>query len=172
MRNDYYYHANCLSDNRVYNMYWLVSDSSMDEAVKKTLKEKWHDHWDKKENLMSPSKQMNLLGIIFFWSFTASLMYTSLVIIIPRYSGGTTTCVMSMVVYLIFIESAVNWILAARSWTSKVLPKTIHASGELPSGWKNCVTCQLVMPPRAHHCKICNMCVLKRDHHCFFTGKE
>ena len=142
----------------------------MDSSVQKTLKQKWIDHWDKKDKLFSPSKQMNILGMIFFWCFTASLMFTALHIIIPTYASSMIRHAMSIAVYLIFIESSVNWVLTALPWRCKVEPRLTGAMEELPYGWKNCVTCQLSIPPRAHHCKICNMCILKRDHHCFFTG--
>ncbi|XP_067667809.1 uncharacterized protein [Haliotis asinina] len=33
-----------------------------------------------------------------------------------------------------------------------------------------CVTCQMNIPPRAHHCDYCKKCILKRDHHCFMVG--
>lgn len=31
---------------------------------------------------------------------------------------------------------------------------------------RNCKTCKLVKPMRAHHCRVCNACCLKMDHHC------
>ncbi|XP_029671045.1 probable palmitoyltransferase ZDHHC24 [Formica exsecta] len=37
-------------------------------------------------------------------------------------------------------------------------------------GWRLCVICECLSPPRSWHCNTCNTCILKRDHHCVFTG--
>lgn len=36
--------------------------------------------------------------------------------------------------------------------------------------WEYCDTCEMHIPPRAHHCKVCKKCILKRDHHCYLVG--
>ena len=142
----------------------------MDASASKSLKEKWRDHWDTRHAMLSPSQQTNICGVIFFWFFTLSLMYSSLWITIPSYSTGFAQNMMLTVVLVIFIESCINWILAAQTKVNRVTSCDVVANGELPEGWRICVTCQVPTPPRSHHCKICNACVLKRDHHCFFTG--
>ncbi|XP_070149870.1 probable palmitoyltransferase ZDHHC24 [Polyergus mexicanus] len=37
-------------------------------------------------------------------------------------------------------------------------------------GWRLCVICECLSPPRSWHCNTCDTCILKRDHHCVFTG--
>ncbi|XP_029163855.1 LOW QUALITY PROTEIN: probable palmitoyltransferase ZDHHC24 [Nylanderia fulva] len=37
-------------------------------------------------------------------------------------------------------------------------------------GWRLCVICEGLSPPRSWHCNTCDVCILKRDHHCVFTG--
>ncbi|XP_018350671.1 PREDICTED: palmitoyltransferase ZDHHC22 [Trachymyrmex septentrionalis] len=37
-------------------------------------------------------------------------------------------------------------------------------------GWRLCVVCECLSPPRSWHCNTCDTCILKRDHHCVFTG--
>lgn len=36
--------------------------------------------------------------------------------------------------------------------------------------WRYCESCEIYIPPRAHHCDICQKCILKRDHHCYLVG--
>ena len=146
----------------------------MDGAPRLTLKQKWQDHWDTRDKMFAPSAQMNILGMLFFWLFTGSLMYTSLLILIPQLQPHDTYLqfCMKFAIYFIFVQSVANWFLAARRSACRVERNIQGNIGDsVPEGWRNCLTCQIDVPPRAHHCKVCNMCVLKRDHHCFFTGK-
>ena len=142
----------------------------MDSPGRKSLKEKWQDHWETRNSMFNASQQTNMFGVTFFWFFTLSLFYTTLWILIPTYPSATLRSVMSSAVWLIFVESLFNWFLAARSNSNHVTSRQLDSTSDLPEGWKTCITCQMVSPPRAHHCKICDKCVLKRDHHCFFTG--
>lgn len=143
----------------------------MDKRPQPSLKEKWHDHWNKRK-VSSTQEQANLAGVLFFWGFTATLMLTTLLFAIPhhyRYNENSKF-VASFLVLLIFIESAVNWVMCViikNSITDKINSEGINS---LPEGWKSCLICQKNTPPRAYHCKICQTCVLKRDCHCFLTG--
>lgn len=106
-------------------------------------------------------------GVPFFWVFTFSLMYTSLLVTIPAVLDANIGYYLSCFVYFIFVQSVVNWFLIARI---KKIDKNDYGGG-IPSGdWKNCDKCKAVAPPRSHHCPICDTCILRRDHHCYFTG--
>jgi palmitoyltransferase len=35
---------------------------------------------------------------------------------------------------------------------------------------KECLVCNGVKPPRAHHCSKCGRCVMRMDHHCPWVG--
>ena len=35
---------------------------------------------------------------------------------------------------------------------------------------KECLICNGVKPPRAHHCRKCGRCVMRMDHHCPWVG--
>lgn len=35
---------------------------------------------------------------------------------------------------------------------------------------KECLLCNGVKPPRAHHCRKCGRCVMRMDHHCPWVG--
>ena len=105
-------------------------------------------------------------GVPFFWAFTLSLMYSSLRVTIPAVLDEPYGSYVSYLVYLIFIESVMNWFLIARV---RKLDKNDY-KGIAPGNWKNCEQCETVAPPRSHHCPICNVCILRRDHHCYFTG--
>ena len=150
----------------------------MDAPPKKTLRQKWKEHYDTKDEMFNVKpERANTAGVVFFWVFIVSLLYTALKIMIPQLTRyqSTRRYWFTAFAWFVSIEIVINWILSARKSPSQVNAKTVPQGDEklvtsLPEGWKSCPTCQLDTPPRSHHCKICKMCVLKRDHHCFFTG--
>ena len=105
-------------------------------------------------------------GVPFFWAFTLCLLYTTLRVTIPAVVDESFGSYLRYLVYLIFVESVLNWMLIARI---KKIDKNDFV-GVTSGEWKNCEQCKTVAPPRSHHCPICNVCILRRDHHCYFTG--
>ncbi|XP_063978418.1 probable palmitoyltransferase ZDHHC24 [Diachasmimorpha longicaudata] len=58
-------------------------------------------------------------------------------------------------------------VLCDTSTRSLILP---WGKGKMKEGWRFCVSCEAMAPPRSWHCQTCDICILKRDHHCVFTG--
>jgi len=144
--------------------------------VQRSLKEKLHDHWNTRSEILSPKPQAaNMIGKLFSSIFSTVLTVTLSCVILPKLDLDNGVCV-QLVTWLLFLEVAWNWVLCCldRSHATKEnVPQrslSVYHEQPLPDGWRYCPLCQLDAPPRSHHCKICQLCILKRDHHCFFTG--
>ncbi|XP_011310164.1 probable palmitoyltransferase ZDHHC24 [Fopius arisanus] len=58
-------------------------------------------------------------------------------------------------------------VLCDTSTRSVILPVS---KAKVKEGWRFCLSCESLAPPRSWHCQTCGICILKRDHHCVFTG--
>ena len=147
----------------------------MERRKATTLKEKLADHYQKRDFSVKPSIASQV-GMTFFGFMTISLLFESLLILIPAVykDGETTRRVCQLLVFFTLFEMVANWYYTYNDVKNHVkkTSKDIHFPNSIdtPPGWKTCPVCQLDAPPRSHHCALCGKCILKRDHHCFFTG--
>ncbi|XP_050404146.2 palmitoyltransferase ZDHHC22 [Patella vulgata] len=140
-----------------------------------TLKEKLKAHYDNR-NFQPQETSANKVGVAFYWFMTISLLFESLLILIPTLFKDNTTVKLlcQVLVFMALVECNACWFLTYKDVSNYVrktfIEKYFTQIQETPPGWRSCPSCQLDAPPRSHHCKLCEKCILKRDHHCFFTG--
>ncbi|XP_078674154.1 putative palmitoyltransferase ZDHHC24 [Branchiostoma floridae x Branchiostoma belcheri] len=125
-------------------------------------------HWKIKGTSKFTRKGASILGIIYFFLFAATIMWTTVVYALPALFLESTDDGRVHYGLLVFLwgNMLVNYCLCCTT-------KSFYADHEprhVPEHWNYCLPCGRHLPPRAHHCLYCDRCVLKRDHHCFFTG--
>lgn len=102
-------------------------------------------------------------------------------------------CTMSVMVWVLFLYSALTVVLLAQSGHCPKLVAAVYCTlsalalachiktsltdpGSIPASavpistnvpyHTMCSVCQTYKPDRAHHCRICNRCISRMDHHC------
>ncbi|XP_066279343.1 putative ZDHHC-type palmitoyltransferase 2 [Branchiostoma lanceolatum] len=125
-------------------------------------------HWKIKGTSKFTRKGASILGIIYFFLFAATIMWTTVLYAMPALFPDSTDNGQIHYVLFVFLwgNLLANYCLccATKSFYMD------HEPRHVPEHWNYCLPCGRHLPPRAHHCLYCEKCVLKRDHHCFFTG--
>lgn len=135
------------------------------------------------------STAANRAGVVFFWTVSVTLVFTSLFVYLPQLETArgmpyAKALALKALVWVIFAELVINWGLCSMKDLSRVTVRRIQrsvANAQLAAAddgfpfvpmedMAPCPACQVPVPPRARHCKLCSMCILKRDHHCYFTA--
>ncbi|XP_046362496.1 palmitoyltransferase ZDHHC22-like [Haliotis rufescens] len=122
---------------------------------------------------------LNLCGMIYFFLYSVTALVVGVTVALPELYKNNPDVLFYRVLagWYIFSMLVVNHICIVRNYKRSVVDSSTctallnqtETSAE-EKRWKQCFTCNQLVPPRAKHCPLCDRCVLKRDHHCFFAG--